>query len=178
MQNAGAPMDIKRKRKMLEVLRGLIGSGFEGNQSDICNHLNRKGFDVTQSTVSRALKKIGASKVTGDKKVRYEIRPQETKPNYHGSLLELMISMEANESQIVIKTNPGSAMFLAGFLDHYCKANIIGTVAGDDTIFVAPRSTRNIKKHQKAIRDFITDFLIHFKIKIDSLATRVKISLF
>ncbi len=151
-------MDIRKKRKMLEVLRGLVGSGFDGNQKDICIYLNKKGFEVTQSTVSRALKNIGASKVMGKSKVRYEIRLQEVRPSYSRSLVDLMIGMECNESQIVIKTKPGSAMFLAGFIDHYCNAEIVGTVAGDDTIFIAPRSTRSIKKHLKNIRSFIENF--------------------
>ena len=151
-------MEITKKRKMLEVLRGLIGSGFEGNQSEICEYLKSKGYEVTQSTVSRALKKIGAQKVSSKDNVRYEIRSGNSKPSYFGSLQDLMNKIECNESQIVIKTKAGSAMFLAGFIDHYCTEDSLGTVAGDDTIFIAPRSIKTIRKNMKNIESFIKDY--------------------
>ena len=49
-------MDMQSKRKMNQVLRGLIGSGYNGTQEDIAEVLDSKGFSVTQSTVSRLLK--------------------------------------------------------------------------------------------------------------------------
>ena len=152
-------MELKKKRKMLDILRGLIGSGFEGNQEDICRYLNKKGFTVTQSTVSRALKKIGARKVSSENSIKYEITHSDLKPNYQGSLLDLLNKVQTNESQIVLKTKPGSAMFLAGFIDYYCVKDVIGTIAGDDTIFVAPKSTKKIKIHADNVKRFIENFV-------------------
>ncbi len=148
-------MDTKQKRKMLEILRGLIASGHDGNQNQICLYLNKKGFNVAQSTVSRALKKIGAIKVTSKNTVRYEIRSLPAQPRYSGFLKELMIDISANETQIVIKTSPGSASFLAGFIDHHCHRDSLGTVAGDDTILVVPRSVKTIALHLTNIKEFI-----------------------
>ncbi|MEZ4742821.1 MAG: hypothetical protein R3B45_10295 [Bdellovibrionota bacterium] len=78
--------------------------------------------------------------------------------DYHGSLVDLVKSIEANECQIIVKTSSGSAMFLAGFIDHYCITDSLGAVAGDDTIFIAPRSIKTIKKHLKNIQAFIENF--------------------
>ena len=155
-------MDMQKKRKMLEVLRGLIGSGFDGGQKEICEYLSQKGFEVNQSTVSRALKKIGASKVADQSGSRYELLSAPTEvafgPTLGRSLANLLYSIESNESLIVLKTKPGSAMFLAGFIDHYCKKEILGTVAGDDTVFVAPKTVSGIEQHKERVKEFIEEY--------------------
>ena len=144
-------MQVSEKRKMIEVLRGLIGSGFIGNQAEVCEELRKKGYNVTQSTVSRTLKKMGAVKVSDAKGVRYELKSTGNEPIFRGSIGDLVLSCQNNEATIVIKTSPGSAMFVAGFIDHYCHEDIIGSVAGDDTIFLAPVSIKKISLHKKNI---------------------------
>ena len=149
-------MDLVTKRKMIEVLRGAIGSGFNGTQDDLKYTLEQKGFAVTQSTVSRALKKMGVVKVSlSDGGSRYELKPQGSISSYGGNVSNLVISIKHNESMVVVKTNPGAAMFTAGFLDHYLRDEILGTVAGDDTIFIVPVSCKKIKKCAKLIERYI-----------------------
>lgn len=150
-------MDILKKRKMLEILRGLIGSGFEGNQTDIVHHLKKKGFDVTQSTVSRALTKIGAVKSKKAGKTIYSIDSTQAPQFSTGSVGDLVLSTTSNESTLIIKTTPGSAMFVAGFIDHYCGSFVLGTIAGDDTIFVAPKTVKKIKSSMKQLQDFFNN---------------------
>ncbi len=151
-------MDLLRKRKMMEILRGLIGSGFTGGQADIVKHLKKKGFDVTQSTVSRALTKIGAIKTKSHGKTIYTLSSTGPAPQFAGhTLRNLILSTNNNENTIVVKTTPGSAMFVAGFIDHYCKNFCMGTVAGDDTILVIPKSCKKIKPSVVQLNAFFSE---------------------
>ncbi len=149
-------MDLVMKRKMNKVLRGVIGSGFHGTQEDLKELLEEKGFAVTQSTISRALKKMEVVKVSlVDGGSKYELKPQRSLNAYGGNVSNLVLSIKHNESMIVIKTIPGAAMFVAGFIDRYCKNEILGTVAGDDTIFAVPSSTKKIKGYIQLIEESI-----------------------
>jgi transcriptional regulator of arginine metabolism len=149
-------MDLKTKRKMIEVLRGTIGHGYNGTQEDLREILISKGFDVTQSTISRALRKMGAIKTAGpDGSSRYELSKQQPMSAYGGNINNLVLSTKANEAMIVLKTTPGAAMFVAGFIDHRCGDFILGTIAGDDTIFCTPVSTKKISTHLNKIKEYI-----------------------
>lgn len=136
-------MDGQSKRKLKEIIRGLIGDGFAGTQSDLSRNLKSRGFRVTQSTISRTMNQMGVVKETANGKHTYKLK-NELPTLYRGSLADLVLEISNNESLIVIKTRPGSAMFVAGFLDHECKASILGTIAGDDTVFVAPTKITKI----------------------------------
>lgn len=135
-------MDIKRKRKLIEVLRGLVSDGFAGTQGEIVRELKKRGFNVTQATVSRIMKQIGVLK---ESKGVYRL-PSKTPAVFRGSIADLVTGIVHNESILVVKTTAGSAMFVAGFIDHEGQDFILGTVAGDDTIFVAPKNTKDIEK--------------------------------
>ena len=148
-------MDLQSKRKLLEVIRGIIGSGFDGTQQDICEVLESKGYEVTQSTVSRCMKQLGVVKVSNRDKTRYELKQTAEPVLFRGSMAELVTTYSCNESTIVLKTTPGSAMFVAGFVDHHCRDEVLGTVAGDDTIFIAPITTKSIKKTLKKVQEFL-----------------------
>jgi transcriptional regulator of arginine metabolism len=148
-------MKITTKRKLASVLRGLLADGFEGTQSDLCSALQSHGFDVTQSTISRVLKNLGVVKIS--EKGRTIYRPPLDTPRAalnHG-LAPLVQSVQRNETMIIIKTAPGSAMLVAGFIDHHCADDVLGTVAGDDTLFVAPKSVKNIEGHMAGLVEFL-----------------------
>ncbi len=149
-------MEIAKKRKMQEVLRNLINSGFKGTQEDLCEVLQKRGFDVTQSTVSRALKKMGVVKSQGIEGNKYLLQPATPfTARFDGSLAGLVTSFRHNGSIIVLKTRPGSAMFIAGYIDHHFAADILGSIAGDDTLFVAPVNCRQIEETIKKMRSFL-----------------------
>jgi transcriptional regulator of arginine metabolism len=85
--------------------------------------------------------------------------PKEPAPPHSASILySLIIDIKANEQLIVIHCHPGSASLVARLLDHHMeKAQIIGTVAGDDTILVIPKSTQMIEKSLNAIRQVLAE---------------------
>lgn len=145
-------MDALTKRKLKEVIRGIIGNGFAGTQAELASALKSRGFRVTQSTISRTMNQMGVIKEVAEGKQSYKLK-NDTKVSYRGSLSDLVTSITNNESLIVIKTQPGSAMFVAGFIDHECKTITLGTIAGDDTIFVAPMKASKIGLVLKEVKN-------------------------
>lgn len=147
-------MDLKTKRKLKEVIRGLIADGFLGTQKDIVKTLKAHGFKVTQSTVSRTITEMGIVKESHRGNSIYRVAPP-AKAEFPGSIAMLVNSINHNGSLIVLKTRPGTAMFVAGFLDHGAEDFVLGTVAGDDTVFVAPKKTSQIKDCIEKIKKFL-----------------------
>jgi transcriptional regulator of arginine metabolism len=146
---------MQKTETLREALRDLLSSGFDGNQTAICEQMRAKGLTVTQSTVSRGLKAIGARKISIAGQQRYELAVSNFAEAFEGKLQSVVRRITCNESLIVIKTTPGSAMFLAGFIDHHCAADVLGSVAGDDTIFVAPVSCGSMQKHLENVARFL-----------------------
>jgi transcriptional regulator of arginine metabolism len=139
----------------LQVIRRLLGAGKSSTQEELRDDLEKEGFDVNQSTISRDLRKIGAIK-TIDAKGRTVYRSSEAvnEKNIVGqSVPDLILSIEHNDSMIVISTTPGSASLVARHLDVVRPLGILGTIAGDDTIFVAPAKVKNINQTVEAIRN-------------------------
>jgi transcriptional regulator of arginine metabolism len=145
----GAPLE------RFETLRAILQNGEAGTQEEIADELRKKGFDVTQSTVSRALRRIGAIKAFDERGETVYRLPDEAAihPPIQAGLHDLIQEITHNGMMIVIHTSPGSASLIARHLDHVRPGNILGTIAGDDTIFVAPASAREIKSTVEAIRD-------------------------
>jgi transcriptional regulator of arginine metabolism len=122
-------------------LRRLLAAGQNSTQEELADELRRQGFDITQSTISRDLRKIGAIKtVDPSGKTIYKLsseRPLQA-PLGSSSLKHLLIDIQHNGSMIVIHTAAGSASLIAAHFDRIKIGGILGTIAGDDTVFVAP----------------------------------------
>lgn len=139
----------------LNVLKKILESGKNSTQEEIREMLEAKGFDVNQSTISRDIKKLGAIKGT-DKKGRttYRLSDSSNESTFIAqSMTDLILEITHNDSLIVIQTTPGSASLVARQLDINKPAGILGTIAGDDTIFVAPSKEVSIKQTIAAIRE-------------------------
>ena len=134
----------------LNTLRDLIREGVASSQEDFCKALKQKKFAVTQSTVSRDLRRIGAMKTTNKDGQTIYVLPEEHKNFYLPPMVSqglggLMTNIQATENLIVIHTTPGSASLVARHIDSLrTELGILGTIAGDDTIFVAPAQAKKI----------------------------------
>ena len=135
-------MKVKKKSMSLQnILVDLLApSGFKGTQDDILKALKGKGVPATQSTLSRALQKMGATKIYKENEPHYII--PETGP----SLQKHVLSIASNESIIVLKTLPGAASYIAGIVDKEFHEETLGTIAGDDTVFVTPIRHKYVTK--------------------------------
>lgn len=139
----------------LEALKKLLLEGSGGTQEELVEALLRKKFSVTQSTISRDLRRLGAIKVnTPEGKTVYRLSQEQLSlpiSNSNG-LRDLLVSIDHNDAMIVIHTSPGSASLVARHLDMMKQTlGLLGTIAGDDTIFVAPARTKKIQSTVDAI---------------------------
>jgi transcriptional regulator of arginine metabolism len=142
---------------LTESLKELVRSGLYGTQDEICDELKKLGHNVTQSTVSRGLRRLGAVRaIDTDGKTIYRLG-EESAPLMRASLKELVLDIASNGSIIVMHTTPGSASLVARHLDHARPGDLLGTIAGDDTIFVAPSSVQKLQKTITAIEDSLRE---------------------
>ena len=147
----------KVRNNLKEALRQLLTEGITTSQEEICNILKHKGHEVDQSKISRLLHKLGAVKIldtTG--KMTYRLPQESLPPSTNTALSNLVTEVIANETLIAVHTNPGSAALVARLLDYNRrKLQILGTVAGDDVIFVAPQTTKNTGQSLSAIKKLL-----------------------
>lgn len=138
----------------LNALRGLLTEGQISTQEELVQELRAQQFVVTQSTISRDLSRLGAVKARDlNGRVVYRMPEEADAPvALPGSDLKgLLVNVQHNGSLIVIQTTPGSASLVAHQLDKTKPEGILGTIAGDDTIFVAPSSLKRIGETIQAI---------------------------
>lgn len=130
------------------VIRRLLVAQTLESQRELLVALERRGHQVTQTTVSRDLAALGASKARGaDGTFRYRLAssPVELSPQHReltARMQQFVLEITSSGNLVVIKTPPGAAHSVAVALDQTATdlPGILGTIAGDDTIFVATRA--------------------------------------
>jgi len=128
----------------LDVLRNLLLEGDLSTQEELAEKLQKNHFDITQSTVSRDLRKLGAVRAIDlEGRTVYKLPEEVFAPIKSSSLNEMITSIQSNGSLIVIRTHPGSASLVGRFVDINFFDEILGCIAGDDTVFVAPNNAKN-----------------------------------
>ena len=144
----------------LTTLRRLLSEEKLSTQDELREELKALKFKVTQSTISRDLRRLGAVRaVDPDGRIIYRL-PEEIQapiPQSSSALEALVLDIKHNGFMIVISTVVGSASLIARHLDQTKPAGILGTIAGDDTIFVTPASIKNIEGVIAAIRDSFSE---------------------
>lgn len=132
------------------AIADLIRSGRLASQEEVVEKLAARGFTVTQATVSRDLDQLGAVKLRRKGAVAYalpdDIAPREAAaPRLAAVLNEFARSVECAGNLVVIRTPPGSAHLVGVTLDQAELPDVVGTICGDDTIFVAVKSARDAR---------------------------------
>lgn len=139
--------NIVKKRRHMKILE-LISSQDIETQDDLSELLRISGFDVTQATVSRDIRELKLTKSADENGVyKYTIsQNDDDKPigKYGFILRETILSCEKAHSIVVVKTISGMANAACAAIDHMQWANVIGTIAGDDTIFIAVKEPEDV----------------------------------
>jgi transcriptional regulator of arginine metabolism len=131
-------MSLAQSRR--EAVARILRARRIGTQEELLAALAAAGQRATQATLSRDLARLGARRVSRpDGGAFYEL-PAET--DALAALRAQVISVDANASLVVIRTAPGSANAIARAIDLAQAPEVLGTIAGDDTIFVAPAGVR------------------------------------
>lgn len=133
-------MKIERHAKIIE----LIHEYEIETQEELAARLNEAGYSVTQATISRDIRELNLTKVTGrNGRSHYEIihnSKQNLSEKYSRVLRDAFVSMDMAQNILVIKTVPGMAMGVAAALDELNWKEIVGCIAGDDTIMCAVKT--------------------------------------
>ena len=128
------------KEERRRAIENLIRNNALGSQEEVAERLAGLGFDVTQATVSRDLELLGAVKVRRSGGLSYAL-PEQVQgspgPRLAAVLRDFVRSVETAANLVVIKTPPGSAHLIGVALDQSELQEIVGTICGDDTLFVA-----------------------------------------
>lgn len=139
-------MKVKRQSKILELIRE---NDIE-TQEMLADILNKAGFNVTQATVSRDIRELKLTKATMQSgKQKYVATAKESSfvtERLNRVFRDGIVSIDYAQNIVVIKTLVGMAMAVAAALDSMENSEIMGTIAGDDTIFCV------VKNESKAVK--------------------------
>lgn len=144
-----------RHRRILE----LIAKKEIETQAQLQQALKKSGFDVNQATLSRDIRELGLIKVSTGGGYRYgtsdNLSTTTTKPSLAG-VKRLIHEMDWSGNMVVIKTNSGAAGLVAEAIDHIGHSEILGTVAGDNTIFLVVRRDAVSRKVIKELESLLS----------------------
>lgn len=148
-------MKSERQIKILEIIKKY---NIE-TQEELTDHLEKEGFAVTQATVSRDIRELKLTKMTDEAGRQKYV----TVSGNHGDMSEKYIrvfkagfaSMDMAQNILVIKTVSGMAMAVAAALDAMDCHEIVGSIAGDDTIMCAVRTVEDTENLMKRLRKII-----------------------
>ena len=158
---------MKIKNNRLEALRLIISSQQLGSQDELLNALQKEGFKLTQATLSRDLKQLKVAKAASMSGNYVYVLPNVTmykRVSTPNSIREMMkvpgfVSINFSGNMGIIKTRPGYASSIAWNIDNSDIPEILGTIAGDDTIFIVIKEGI---KHQEVI-NALSDFVPNMK---------------
>ncbi len=158
--DASAEMEIfmktERQRKILE----LIKKDEIGTQEELASALEAAGFNVTQATVSRDIRELNLTKTTIDGKQKYVVyhsHAPHMSDKFIRVLKEGFVAMDMAQNILVIKTVAGMAMAVCAAIDSMHWHEVVGSIAGDDTIMVAVRSVDDTVKLMGKLKKILSE---------------------
>lgn len=148
-------MKNTRHSRILEI----ISENIIETQDDLIESLRESGYAVTQATVSRDIKQLGLVKTaTKDGGYKYTVAKNDSTGNENklkNIMLQTITSAQYAGNMVVVKTYPGMATAAAAAVDSLAGETILGSIAGDDTIFVVVRNEEDAAGFTEYIKDII-----------------------
>jgi transcriptional regulator of arginine metabolism len=150
------------KKQRQEAILELVRSGKVTSQAGLVKQLSGKGFEASQTTVSRDLRELGLARGSDGAGARYmdagEAGRKEEGDRFFRRLApQVMLSCEATGNVVVVRTTPGNAQGLAWALDTARLDGIAGTVAGDDTILVVCSANIDSSRVARGLMAYATE---------------------
>jgi len=155
-----APMKTTDKRVRQNKILDLITRQPVRTQQELADLLSGKGIETTQSTLSKDIKELGLIKAPDeDGGVRYCAPAQASPPHRQDillrELLDFMTGCDSAGNLVVVKTTAGNASGVCAAIDSVKWAEVVGTVAGDDTIFIACKTPAQAREIQGRIEEAV-----------------------
>jgi transcriptional regulator of arginine metabolism len=149
-----------RRERQGAILR-LIGEREISTQSELAGALHDQGYDAVQTTVSRDIQELGLRKVRGSEGRLVYAPPGAADSDTVRELTQILrrtaLSVEANDALVVIQTPRGLAAALADAIDDSTHPLVLGTIAGENTIFVAPREGVSGARLRDELRTYLLE---------------------
>jgi transcriptional regulator of arginine metabolism len=145
---------MEKQRRHLAI-KQIIANRTINTQSELASAMRKEGFKTTQATLSRDMKDLGIAWVYTPSGAKYMLNPEQEEERLTTLIGMEVENIEANESVVVVKTLPGRAQGVAEIIDHLRLPSILGTLAGDNTVFILPRSIKKIKTTIQALRNVL-----------------------
>ena len=134
------------KQARLFAIKEIVATKQIVSQDVLRRELKKRGCDVTQATLSRDMKELGVSRIVSSAGGQYAMQAlaevQALRPLVNAEVL----SIDSNEGMIVVHTLPGCANTVGEFIDVQKHPDVIGTVAGDNTLLIIPSSQRKTQQ--------------------------------
>jgi len=150
------------KSRRLSAIRQLVEREPVHSQEALRQRLTTMGFDVTQATLSRDIKELGLVKRAADG--AYQRAGGEAAPSSAAAAValaralgEFLLGVDVAQQLVVVKTGPGQAQMLALAVDRARLADVVGTIAGDDTILVICRDPRCAQSTRTTLEHLASD---------------------
>ncbi|NTU58734.1 MAG: arginine repressor [Chlorobiaceae bacterium] len=137
-----------RQRKIRELVESHEVSG----QQELLGLLEKSGISVAQATLSRDFADMGIVRTRNANGYRLVVPDDSSEDIIKGLVGMEVLSVSANETSIIIRTLPGRAHGVGSFLDGLRSPEILGTIAGDDTVLVIPSTIRQISSIKSYIQ--------------------------
>jgi len=148
----------KNESDLVLAFKTLLKAQCYGSQSELADALSEQGFvNMSQAKISRLLSKLGAVKTRNASSQMVYILPDELAvPKSKQAIQSVVMSVKHNNMQIILKTGIGGAPLISRMLDSMGEASgILGTLAGDDTIFIAPVDVNRIEEITESIKELL-----------------------
>ena len=139
------------------AIKQIITQQVISNQDELSQALAKTGCRVAQATLSRDMKELGVARVHSANRVRYVLDIESEERRLVPLIGYEIERIDSNETMIVIKTLPGRAQGVAEIIDSMHHPAVLGTLAGDNTIFVTPASVAKIGDTLKLINNLMID---------------------
>ena len=151
---------INMKTRRQSAILDVVEQEAVRSQEQLRQRLAQRGFDVTQATLSRDIKELGLLKRSSDgayQPAGAEAAPAPTTIGALGrALAEYLVNIEPVQQLVVLKTGAGQAQLLGLAIDRARLEEVVGTLAGDDTILIIARDAKNAQQVVKKLRDLAT----------------------
>jgi transcriptional regulator of arginine metabolism len=145
------------KAQRLSAILDVVEHEAVRNQEQLRQRLAARGFAVTQATLSRDIKELGLLKRSSDGAYQPSAAEETPQPTALGSLgkalTEYLINMEPVQQLVVLRTGAGQAQILGLAIDRARMPEVVGTLAGDDTILIIARDPKSAQAVVKQLRD-------------------------
>jgi transcriptional regulator of arginine metabolism len=143
------------KRVRQKAILDLIRTGAIASQEELMHGLRSRHIEVSQSTLSRDIQELGLGKAGGVYVVVEGDSPRVGHDSLQRILKEFVSAIDATDNLVIIKTGSGHASTVSQALDDAEIPESVGSIAGDNTIFIAVRSAKDARQLEKRLRDLL-----------------------